>query len=167
MPPATPIAPGGADTSYCGKSSTIAWSPGGLDPTTGNVDSAADTVTICTGEGISSSGSLVALDYFAVNPGSTTIQVWRQAPTPTGYMLICKTDVTTVAKGLQHVPISPPCEIEAGDFPGFWQEGTGVVGKSPAQPPAPLSPYGCTLGHCSQSSAVQLEQCGLSRRLPA
>ena len=40
---------------------------------------------------------------------------------------MCKTSVTTATKGLQHVPISPPCEIEAGDFPGFWQEGAGVV----------------------------------------
>eukprot|EP01043_Picozoa_sp_COSAG02_P056185 COSAG02_NODE_6626_length_3452_cov_12.607998_3_plen_182_part_00 len=25
------------------------------------------------------------------------------------------------------MPISPPCEILAGDFPGFWQEGAGIV----------------------------------------
>ena len=54
-------------------------------------------------------------------------QVWRQGPTPTGFELICKTQVTTATKGLQHVPISPPCEIQAGDFPGFWQEGAGIV----------------------------------------
>ena len=59
--------------------------------------------------------------------GSTTIQVWRQGVTSTAFKLVCKTQVTTAATGLQHVPISPPCDIEAGDFPGFWQEGAGIV----------------------------------------
>ena len=109
----------GDDADYCGKGSTLTWSPGSLDPSAGNRDSATDTVTICNGEGISSSGSLVAIDYFAVDAGTTTIQIWRQAATPTGYELVCKTDVTTTSKGLQHVPISPPCEIKSGDYPGL------------------------------------------------
>ena len=71
----------GDDADYCGKGSTLTLSPGSLDPSTGNRDTAVDTVTICNGEGISSSGSLVAIDYFAVDAGTTTCLLYT-SPSP-------------------------------------------------------------------------------------
>jgi hypothetical protein len=117
--PPPPPPPPAAAPSYCSWSGGArSWSPGDLEPSTGQKDTATNTVTICSGEGIATSGSLVAIDYWAVAVGSTAIQIWRQAgTTSTGFELVCKTDVTTTTTGLHHVPISPPCAIRAGDFP--------------------------------------------------
>ena len=77
-PPAPTSAADGAG--LCGSSSTITWSPGGLEPTSGNRDTAVDTLTVCNGEPISAGGALVAIDCAYYDDLSVSISL----PLPIG-----------------------------------------------------------------------------------
>ena len=122
------------------------WSPGGIEasdwkcipshppPTAPDCsDTAPNTLTVMADESqkITSSGVLAGWDYNANVAGKTTLMIWRQGPTPTGFVLVCRTEATAAAPGLQHAaldPAAPPCMVQEGDFFGMWQGGAGVVG---------------------------------------
>ncbi len=122
------------------------WSPGGIEATdwkcipsgpTANPpdcsDTAPNTLTVMADETqrITSSGALTAWDFNANVAGKTSLMIWRQGPTPTGFTLICRTEVTAPAPGMQHAvpePAALPCMIQEGDYFGMWQGGAGVVG---------------------------------------
>ena len=73
---------------------------------------------------------LTAWDFNANVAGKTTLMIWRQGPTPTGFILVCRTEVSAASPGMQHaVPdAAAPCEVHEGDYFGMWQGGAGVVG---------------------------------------
>ena len=124
------------------------WSPGGLAAQDWHCvpsspaanppdcsDTAGNTITVMADESqrITSSGTLTEWTYAANVAGKTTLQIWRQGPTPTGFLLVCRTEVTAPAAGLQHAslapgPGDPACQVEEGDYVGMWQPGLGVVG---------------------------------------
>ena len=107
------------------------WSPGGLglqppkNPTT--VDGAASTITLTYGNTIDQAGSITEWSYLAGATGKAVLQVWRHGSSKTAYTLICSVDAETTAIGVQTVAVVPPCEVQEGDFPGFWQSAHGVV----------------------------------------
>lgn len=107
------------------------WSPGGLGlqppkkPTT--VDGAASTITLTYGNTIDQAGSITEWSYLAGATGKAVLQVWRHGASKTAYMLICSVDAEATAIGVQTVAVVPPCEVQEGDFPGFWQSTHGVV----------------------------------------
>ena len=122
------------------------WSPGGVTaadwkciPSSPGAnppdcsDTAPNTLTVMADEAqkIAASGTLTSWDYSANVAGKTTLMIWRPGPTPTGFILVCTTEVTAPAPGLQHTtpdPTAPPCLVQEGDFFGMWQGGAGVVG---------------------------------------
>lgn len=122
------------------------WSPGGIEaaewkcipssPTANPPDcsdTAPNTLTVMADETqkITLSGTLAGWDYSANVAGKTSLMIWRQGPTPTGFTLVCSTEVTATAPGLQHAapdPATPPCEVTEGDYFGMWQSGAGVIG---------------------------------------
>ena len=125
------------------------WSPGGLAAQDWHCvpsspaanppdcsDTAGNTITVMADESqrITSSGTLTEWTYAANVAGKTTLQIWRQGPTPTGFLLVCRTEVTAPAAGLQHAILAPGpgdpagCQVEEGDYVGMWQPGLGVVG---------------------------------------
>ena len=123
-PPAGAPAAGAQQQQACDS-----WSPGGLalsSKNAGGSDTDTDTITVSIGNPISMNGALTAWHYVAIRAGETTLQIWRHGATPTGYELVCKTEVTTTKAGPQTAEISPPCQVEAGDFVGFWQAEAGV-----------------------------------------
>ena len=75
---------------------------------------------------ITSSGTLSAWDFNANVAGKTSLMIWRQGPTPTGFVLVCTTEATAAAPGMQHVvpePPAAPCMVQEGDYFGMWQGG--------------------------------------------
>ena len=98
------------------------WSPGGLaatdwkcipsspPPTNPDCsDTAANTLTVMADQSqrITSSGTLASWDINCNVAGKTSLMIWRQGPTPTGFVLACREEVTVAAPGLQHIVPDP------------------------------------------------------------
>ena len=124
-------------------------------------DTAHDTLGIMADDNqkIMYEGTLAAWDFYAHVPGKTSLQIWRQGATTTGFKLVCVTEATADTEGLHHVgvaPGTPPCVVKQGDFFGMWQEGAGVVGVRWSNYPS-VKAKNLPLAVISQVSGVKTE----------